>query len=295
MSGLPSAVVGSTRSRPGISTKLYSKLLSTGLRLREGGLNPRSVRYLHVTIQKALGDAVRKGELARNVARAASPPSPKSTRSPEMAWWTPQQLRAFLDFIADEQPLASLVRVAGMTGMRRGEVCGLRWRDLDLDRGSIQVRQQLTLLRGTLLFSGRTKTDHGRRTVDLDATTVAALRMQRRLQMEHRLATGSGWSNERDLVFTLPDGRPLNPESIARVFDRRVARSGLPRIRFHDLRHSHVAHLIAAGEQPLLIARRLGHASSSFTMDRYGHLFEGAGSSAAAAVAAMVDASVTNP
>ena len=104
---------------------------------------------------------------------------------------------------------------------------------------------------------------------------------------------GAGY-RDYDLVFARPDGEPLDPASVAKVFDRRVARSRLPRIRFHDLRHTHVAHLIAAGEQPLLIARRLGHASSSFTMDRYGHLFEDAGSTAAAAVAAMVDGVVTN-
>jgi integrase len=106
---------------------------------------------------------------------------------------------------------------------------------------------------------------------------------------------GGGWSDEHDLVFSEPDGRPLDPESVAKVFARRITRSGLPRIRFHDLRHTHVAHLIAAGEQPLLIARRLGHASAAFTQDRYGHLFEEAGSQAAGAVAAMVDgALVTN-
>ncbi len=99
---------------------------------------------------------------------------------------------------------------------------------------------------------------------------------------------GSGYE-DHDLVFARPDGSPLDPESVAKVFDRRVVRSGLPRIRFHDLRHTHVAHLIAAGEQHLLIAKRLGHASSSFTMDRYGHLFESAGAQAASAVAAMVD------
>ena len=100
---------------------------------------------------------------------------------------------------------------------------------------------------------------------------------------------GAGWQDEHDLVFTGPDGSPLDPESVAKVFDRRVTRSGLPRIRFHDLRHTHVAHLIAAGEQPLLIAKRVGHASCAFTQDRYGHLFEDAGSQAASAVAAMVD------
>ncbi len=191
----------------------------------------------------------------------------------------PEQLRAFLDFTATEA-LGPGFRVAPMTGMRRGEVCGLRWSDVDLELGGIEVRQQLLALRGELMFSERTKTDHGRRRIDLDPATVAVLRTQKRRQAEHRLALGAGWSNKHDLVFAQPDGTPLDPESVAKTFDRRVAKSGLPRIRFHDLRHTHVAHLIA---------RRLGHASSSFTVDRYGHLFEDAGSQAASAVAAMVD------
>ena len=267
--------------------RLYSDLLASGRRERQGGLSPRSVRYVHVVIQKALGDAVRKHELARNVATESSPPSAKSARAPEMSWWTPAQLRTFLQFTAEDD-LAPLFRVAAMTGMRRGEVCGLRWADLDLDKARLHVRQQLTTLGGKLIFSDRTKTDHGRRTIDLDAGTVAALRAHRRRQAETRLLIGAGY-RDHDLLFAQPDGSPLDPESVAKVFDRRVARSVLPRIRFHDLRHSHVAHLIAAGEQPLLIARRLGHASASFTLDRYGHLFEQAGSQAASAVAAMVD------
>lgn len=121
---------------------------------------------------------------------------------------------------------------------------------------------------------------------------MAILKAQRARQAELRLAFGAGWRGERDLVFTGASGDPLDPESVAKVFDRRLARSGLPRIRFHDLRHTHVAHLIAAGEQPLLIAKRLGHASAAFTQHRYGHLFEDAGSQAASAVAAMVDGSI---
>ena len=142
---------------------------------------------------------------------------------------------------------------------------------------------------GGLVFCERTKTDHGRRSIDLDSATVATLRNQRKRQAENRLLVGAGWSNDHDLVFTDPAGRPLDPESVAKVFDRRVARLGLRRIRFHDLRHTHVAHLIAAKQQPLKIAKRLGHASAAFTQDRYGHLFEDADSQAAAAVAAMVD------
>ena len=275
--------------------RLYATLLVSGRRQApHGGLSGRSVRYVHTVLSRALSDAVRKGQLARNVALAASPPSPKSTRAPEMKWWTPDELRTFLDMTATEA-LAPLFRVAAMTGMRRGEVCGLRWSDLDLDGrpAHIEVRHQLTVVRGGpdggFLFSERTKTDRGRRRVGLDDKTVAVLKARKSQQAEHRLATGTGWSNEHDLVFTEPDGSPLDPESVAQVFNRRVAKSGLPRIRFHDLRHSYVAALIAAGEQPLLIARRLGHASASFTLDKYGHLFPEADSQAASAVAAMVD------
>ena len=142
---------------------------------------------------------------------------------------------------------------------------------------------------GGLVFSERPKTDRGRRTVDLDPGTVSVLRARKRQQTEHRLAVGAGWQDRHGLVFTEPDGRPLDPESVAQVFNRRVARSGLQRIRFHDLRHTHCAHLIEAGEQLLLITRRLGHASVAFTQDKYGHLFEEAGSQAASAVANMVD------
>ena len=274
---------------------LYGRLLKSGKRQKPyGGLSPRSVRYVHTVVRKALSDAVKKGTLVRNVAEVASPPSAKSAKPPEMAWWTPEELRSFLHLTGHE-PYGPLFRVAAMTGMRRGEVCGLPWSNVDLDRTRIEVRQQLLVVRspgapnGGLQFSERTKTDHGRRRIDLDPGTVAVLRSQKRRQTEQRLLLGVGWSNERDLVFTEPDGSWLDPESVAKTFARRVERAKLPRIRFHDLRHTHVAHLIAAGEQPLLIARRLGHASAAFTQDRYGHLFEDAGSQAALAVAAMVD------
>jgi integrase len=275
--------------------ELYGRLLANGKRRKpHGGLSYRSVRYVHTVVHKALSDAVKKGTLARNVAAVASPPSAKSAKPPEMSWWKPEELRTFLSLTAAEA-YGPLFRVAAMTGMRRGEVCGLRWSDVDLDKARIEVRNQLLVVRspgaenGGLLFSPVTKTDHGRRSIDLDAGTLAVFKAQKRRQAEHKLLVGAGWSNEHDLVFTQPDGQPFDPESVAKVFMRRVERAELPRIRFHDLRHTHVAHLIAAGEQPLLIARRLGHASAAFTQDRYGHLFENAGSQAAAAVAAMVD------
>ena len=276
--------------------ELYGRLLAHGKRRKpHGGLSYRSVRYVHTVMHKALSDAVKKGTLVRNVAEVASPPSAKSAKPPEMSWWTPAELRTFLGLTADEA-YGPLFRLAAMTGMRRGEVCGLRWGDLDFDKARIEVRHQLLVVRspgapdGGLLHSETTKTDHGRRAIDLDGGTVAVLKAQKRRQTESRLLVGAGWSNGRDLVFTQPDGSCVDPESVAKVFMRRVARSGLPRIRFHDLRHTHCAHLIESGVVPLLeISKRLGHSSVSFTMDRYGHLAADSGSKAASAVAAMVD------
>ena len=276
---------------------LYAALLASGKRQSDGGLSPRSVRYVHTVVRKCLADAVKKGDLARNVADAADPPRAKDTKAPEMAWWSPEELRTFLTTTADEPVYGPLFRVAALSGLRRGEVCGLLWSDVDLDAGRLEVRHQLLVVRtpgatnGGLMFSEVTKTDKGRRTVDLDAGTVAVLKAHKRRQAQDRLAMGAGWQADRPYVFTEADGRPVDPESVAQVFARRVLRSGLPRIRFHDLRHSHCSHLIEAGESPLLVSRRLGHASPAFTLSRYGHLFPEAGSEAASRVGAMVDGS----
>jgi len=148
--------------------RLYSQLLVSGRRQKPGPLSKRTVFYIHSVLHRALSDAVKKGILSRNVADNASAPSAKSTRPPEASWWTPAELRTFLSATADE-PLGPLFRVAAMTGMRRGEVCGLRWSDVDLDGARIEVRQQLNVVRSPgapdsgLVFSARTKTDHGRR------------------------------------------------------------------------------------------------------------------------------------
>jgi len=270
--------------------RLYSELLADGRRDgAAGGLAPRTVRYVATVLGKALSDAQRKKLVAHNVAKDADPPSAKSSKAREMAWWTPDQLHRFLEAV-DGEDLLPLFRLAAMTGLRRGEVCGLRWSDLDLDAGQLQVRQQLLSIEHVLTFVEHPKTDHGRRTVDLDPETVTVLRRHRKAQLEHRLAVGPGFV-DHGLVFAKLDGAPVHPEAVVKVFLRRVARTDLPRLRFHDLRHSHAAHLIAARQDILVISKRLGHASTSFTYDRYGHLMPKADSGAAVAVADLVDGS----
>lgn len=182
-----------------------------------------------------------------------------------MAWWRPGELRTFLELTAGHD-LGPLFRLAAASGMRRGELVGLRWCDVDLDRGLINVRRQLASTDYLLLWD-EPKTDRGRRIITLDVGTVAVLNEMQR--------SPSGQ------VFVNHAGEPPHPESVSRIFGRLVARSGLPRIRFHDVRHSHVAHLIEEGVDALTISRRLGHASAAFTLDRYGHLFDQAGATAA--------------
>lgn len=265
--------------------RLYRRLLESGRRNGAGGgLSRRTVRYVHVIVSAALSDAVAKGLLSRNPAAAATPPAAAATRAPEMAWWRPEELQAFLSFVEDHE-LAPLFRLAAVTGMRRGELVGLSWIDVDLEAGKLTVRRQLTAVDYQVRWQSP-KSERGRRTIDLDPATVEALA---RLEGDRSRRPAHG-SPTADLVFAQPDGSPLHPDRVSAVFDGLVARSGLRRIRLHDLRHTHAAHLIAAGVDSLTISRRLGHASVSFTLDRYGHLMPDAGANAATAVAALLAA-----
>jgi integrase len=169
----------------------------------------------------------------------------------------------------------------------RGELCGLRWTALALDDGRLTVSRTLLAVHGRLVES-EPKTARSHRVVDLDPTTIAILRDHRRDQLEERLAMGSGYRDD-GYVFARPDGSPWNPEHISRVFDRLTARTGLPRIRLHDLRHTHTTHLLAAGVNVRVVSERLGHASVAFTLDVYGHVLPGQQAAAAVAVASLVD------
>ncbi len=213
-----------------------------------------------------------------------------------MAFWTPAQLHTFLAGIEghDHYPL---LRTAAMSGLRRGELCGLRWTDVDLDVGTVTVRQSITVVRGRMT-TGDVKTKRSRRVIDLDPTTLAVLRAWRKTQTEHHLLMGAGWSNS-GLVFTMPTGQGWNPQTVSQAFERLVTpqrqaskselEQRLPNIRFHDLRHSHASHLLAAGVNVKVVSERLGHASVAFTLDTYAHVMPGQQASAAAAVSALVD------
>lgn len=266
--------------------ELYGRLAAVGSPAGRGRLSKRTIRYVHMVVGKALRDAERKQLVQRNVARLASPPSASSARSPEMKVWTPDELRAFLNFAAGSHH-APMLRLAAMTGLRRAELCGLRWQDVDLDKSRLAVRQAITTVEHERSL-GDVKSTRSRRVVDIDATTVAVLRAQRQRQLEERVRLGPGW-RDTGLVFTMPDGIGWHPDVISRAFARLVQQSALPKIRLHDLRHTHATHLLAAGANVRVVSERLGHASVAFTLDVYGHVMPGQQADAAAAVAQLVD------
>jgi len=272
---------------------LYADLVESGRidgkgnRAGKGpGLSPRTVHYIHTILHRALKDAVEDGLVVRNVAASARPPRQGASKRQEMQTWTPQELRAFLAHVADDR-LYPVFMLAATTGMRRGEVLGLRWRDLDLAVGRLAIRQTLIAVRHQATFS-EPKTGRGRRSVALDPATVATLRAQRVRQAEEKLAIGPHYRDDLDLVFAREEGSPLQPEAVTMVFDRRVATSGLPRIRFHDLRHTHATLALAAGVHPKVVSERLGHAGIAITLDTYSHAIPAMQEEAAGMVAKLV-------
>jgi integrase len=271
---------------------VYGRLLESGRRNASGdgpGLSPASVRYVHRILRKALGDAVRKGTIVRNPASLADPPKRSTTkgREGEMRVWTAAQLQTFLASL-DGQRLAPAFVLAAHTGMRRGEVAGLRWGDVDLDAKLIHIRQAAVVVNYELQLTD-VKTANGRRTIDVNDDVVRALQAWRRKQAEERLLLGAGYDDD-DLVFARPDGTATHPEVISRTFDRIVARSGLPRIRFHDVRHTHASLLLKAGVPVKVVSERLGHATPSFTLDVYGWVLPGMQAEAAAVFSRLMTA-----
>ncbi len=250
--------------------RLHSDLLKNGrVRGNGGGLSPRTVGYVHRVLHHALRDAGRWGLLPNNPAELINPP--RVVRK-EMQAWSPSEARRFLEHV-DGDRLATRWSLFVTTGLRRGEVLSVRWKDVDLDRGVLAVRQTYLISGKSTADFGEPKTAKGRRTVSLDADTVAELRRHRRHQLEERLVAGSEWG-DHDLVFTDEMGSPLHPNRITIGFKRLAIAAGLPPIRLHDLRHTAATLALSAGIHPKIVSERLGHSTISITLDTYSHVIE---------------------
>jgi len=266
--------------------EFYAKLLVEGrLNGDRAGLSVKPVRYIHGILRKALADAHRKGSVQRNVADLADPPKLSSAPKPPMRVWTAAQLREFLDGIVDH-PLYPAIYLAANTGMRRGEVLGIRWEDIDLHDKRLSVRQAVLNVAYKIVIAD-VKTPMSRRTVDLDPRTIGVLKAWKRDQIAERLALGVR-PRDDSLVFAKPDGTPIHPDSYSQHFDRLVAASSVPRIRPHDLRHTHATILLKAGVPAKVVSERLGHANVAFTMSVYQHILPGMQADAAHIFAKLV-------
>ena len=272
------------RLQPEDLDELYVRLLTDGKRNGTGGgLSAKSVRNVHATLQSALSDAARKGTVVRNVADTADPPSiSRSGRS--ISVWTGDQLRCFLDTMADHE-LYPLYLLAATTGMRRGEIAGLLWHNVDLEAARLTINQQIVSVQYELIESDL-KTPTSRRNIDLAPRTVAELRRHRLRQLEERMATGQ--RGDDGYVFAKPDGSPIHPDLISQTFERAVAKLDTPRIRLHDLRHTHATILLQQNVHPKVVSERLGHSSVAFTMTVYQHVMPGLQAQAASAFEAAV-------
>lgn len=250
-------------------------------------LSPKTVRNVHAMLSKALNDAVDVGLLATNVAQRAKPPRPPAV-SQTVEAWTADELAEFLAFVRDDR-LYACWHLAAHTGLRRGELLGLRWKDLDLAAGVLAVRQSIVLAYTTPIVS--TPKSHEARVVNLDPATIRSLLAHRDRQDGERRAWGEGYVDS-GLVFRREGGNAIHPDRLSQLFDKHVRHAGIRRIKLHGLRHTHATLMLKAGVPVKVVSERLGHADPAFTLRIYQHVLSGMQAEAAAAFALVVESAM---
>ena len=234
------------------------------------GLSPRTVLHAHRVLREALSHGVKWGLLMRNVCDSVDPPKPQRK---EMAALDAAGVERFLD-AAFNSPYGAFYFLAIYTGLRRGEILGLRWSAVKLPARTLSVTETIQRVKGKGLVSLEPKTDRSRRLVSIPPDPVALLSGLKVKQREERGAFGLGWS-ESDYVFSHTDGRPFHPDSVSHAFADIIKKAGLPHLRLHDLRHTHATMMMEMGVNPKTVSERLGHASVVITLDTYSHVSPG--------------------
>ena len=260
--------------KPAIGKKKLKDLTRTHVKAfyadRRERVSARTVQYIHVTLHKALKDAAADSLVGRNVSDGLKPASAKRH---EIDPLTVEQARSLLDAAKGDR-LEALYVLALHYGLRKGELLGLKWADVDLAAGVMQVRRTMSDSREEGTIEESTKSGKGTR-VELSRTAVGALRARRKAQMEEQLAAGPAWQ-DNGYVFATGIGTPITGTNLTnRHFDPLLRRAGLPRIRFHDLRHTCATIRFVKGQHPKRVQELLGHASVAITLDIYSHLIPG--------------------
>lgn len=252
--------------------KLLNEKLENGA-VKGGGLSPATVRYIHVSIKAALKQAVKERLLVVNPADAVELPKDKPK---EMQTLSLDQVKKFLE-VARDDPYFTAYLLDLSTGIRRGELLGLWWDDIDFENATLAIRRQLSKRAKASekfpdrLFFSEPKTQMGRRQISLPTNVMQALKEHRKRQSETRLVMGGAYQNP-NLVFATLEGKPCDPDNFSRSFKRILKKAGVPEIRFHDLRHTYATLALQAGVSPKTIQAILGHSNISTTLDTYGHV-----------------------
>ena len=236
----------------------------------DAGASHRTVQYIHTTLRKALQDAVTDDLIPRNVADGIKAPRPKKK---EINPLSPEQTRTFLEAIRDDL-LEALYVLAIHRGLRQGELLGLKWDDVDLEAGTLQVRRTLSLTRDGHVFE-QPKNGKGR-SIELTQSSAYALRSHLQHQLKEIEALGDEY-RDQGLIFPGEKGQPMRPWTLTRKLQRMLERVGLPHIRFHDLRHTCATLLLGKGVHPKFVQELLGHATISITLDTYSHVIPAMG------------------
>lgn len=256
---------------PDLGTKKLHSLSARELRLyldslRRRGIGARTIGYVHSTLRAALEDAVREELLERNVAKLVRVPRPPKVEPTPLGV---DEVKQLLDHVREHRLRAMFV-VFALLGLRRSEVLGLQWHDIDLDGGWLQVRRGLQRTDGRLQTT-ELKTLRSRRTVPLPSFVVEALREHWELQEKERVELAERWP-QTEFVFTTPIGTPIEPRNCTRIVQDQCERAGLRRVRLHDFRHGCVSVLLGLGVPPRTVMEIVGHSTIEMTMNVYAHV-----------------------
>ncbi|UUP19538.1 site-specific integrase [Nitratireductor thuwali] len=264
-----------------------SKALTEGRRDGKGGLSPRTVHHMRRVLIKALDQAVTWERLVKNPATATTPP--KVERKKMLAYDTAQTAELLEAIRQTRMYIPTLLAV--MCGLRRGEILALRWRHVELgdNRRQLSVVESAEQTKDGVRYkepkSGRA------RTVSLSSTVISELKAHRARQAEEQLRLGIRLDDD-GFVVAQYDGRPIQPRSLTHEWVRIIGKTSLPRIRFHDLRHTHASQMLAAGVHPKVASERLGHSTIGITLDLYSHVMPGMQADAAEQVDAAIRSAV---